>query len=330
MSLAGAWRWLTGPDWTFRPASAAIRTIAVVGTIATGVLVDQPTKGVLAAIGALTVGFGASLELGGSRVLLSLATSIGIMAAAVVGSLAAQTTATAVIVAAAFGALCGLAASRGAAPAWTTLQFGIVAMISTSFPAPLESAVKHALFVLAGGLAQTFVLAAARFVRHDPPAPAPADAFAVRYVIHLAVGLSAAIAIERLLALPNGYWVPMTTLLVLRPTQAQTMTRGVTRTLGTLAGCAIASLVALLHPPGPILFALLASSAFCAYAFQRASYGLFAFFVTSYVVFLLTITGLPERTVAVARMNATAVGAAIALAVQGTGELIERARRAVA
>ncbi len=329
MSPAGIRRWLTGPDWTFQPASAAIRTIAVVGAISSGMLLGQTTRGVLAAVGALIVGFGASLELRGSKVLLSLATSAGIAGAAILGSLAAEQTAGAVVVAAAFGVLCGVAASRGAAQAWMAFQLGIVAMISTSFPAALESAVDRAMFVLAGGLAQTVVLAAARFVKHGPPLPPPAKTFELRYAIHLAVGLSMAVAVERLLALRNGYWVPMTTLLVLRPTQAQTMTRAVARTLGTLSGCAIASLVALLHPPWSVLVGLLACSAFAAYAFQRAGYGLFAFWVTAYVVFLLTLTGLPEETVALARISATAVGAAVALTVQCSSELFERARRAL-
>jgi hypothetical protein len=322
-TIPRAWRWLTGDAWRFDPVGAGVRVPAITLSIAVGVAIGRPLVGVLAAGGAYTLGFGAPLNLRGSNSLLLIAASAGIGASATIGSLAAAHAPSAVVVAGAFGLLCGRVAARGPGPAWIGLQCAVAAVIATSYPASLDRALLRALVILAGGLAQTAALGVARFARRRAPAsPASPDPVVPTYAVHLAIALSASTLVERALALPNGYWVPVTALLVLRPDSTHTMIRGFIRALGTLCGAALGSGVILLLHPGTALLAVgVAMAAFGAYVFQKASYGLLSACVTVYVVFLLSLAGMTEEQVAVSRIVATTLGGAVALGVHG-GDLV--------
>jgi hypothetical protein len=316
-SIARTWRWLTGDAWRFDPIGAGARIPAIALSLAVGAASGRPLVGVLAAGGAYTVGFGAPLDLRGSKSLLLAAASAGIGASAIVGSLAATSAPGVVLVAAAFGLLCGRLASRGPGPAWIGLQCGLAAIIATSYPASLERAALRALVILAGGLVQTGVLAIARFARRRLPPPPPADPFVPHYSVHLAIALAAAMLAERALAVRNGYWAPMTALLVLRPDSRHTTTRVFTRVGGTIGGAALSSVVILLLHPGAALLACgVAVAAFGSYLFQKASYGLLSAWVTIYVVFILSLAGQPEQDVALSRIFATALGGVVAVGVQ--------------
>ena len=319
-------RWL-GDAWSFDPVGAGVRVVAIVASIAVGMASARPLIGILAAAGAYTVGFGASLDLRGSKPLLLVAASIGIGAFALAGSLAGSHIASAVVFATALGLAYGRVSFFGPSPAWIALRCGLAGLVATGFPAPLRAAALRALPIVVGGLAQASVLSLASSPRR-PSAPAPTTGpFALDYEIELAIGLGAAVGMEQILGLRNGYgyWVPMTTLLVLRVDGQQTMVRAVARVGGTIAGAGLASVVLLLlHPPLPVLVFLVALAAFGSYAFQTATYGVFAACATMYIVFVLSLAGLPEGAVAVTRIVATAIGGAIALSVQGAGWLLRR------
>ncbi len=315
-------RRLTGDAWVFDPVGAGVRVAAVGGGLASAALFGRPLVGVLAAGGAFSVGFGAPLDLRGSRRLLLFAAALAIGASAVLGSLAGSELVAALLLAAALGGICGVAAPRGAGPAWIALQCGIAGVVATSYPASLEAAGERALVLVAGGLAQTALLSAAALALRRFPPPAAPEPESARYPLQVALGLAAAVGLERAIGLRNGYWVPLTTLLVLRPGPRSTFARALSRTLGTLGGVAIASGVVLALRPAPLaLGGLVVASAFGAYLFQRATYGLLSVCVTAYAVFLLSYAGLPEAEVAVARIVATSVGAAIGLAVHAADAL---------
>jgi hypothetical protein len=311
-----AWRWLTGEAWRFDPVGAGIRVPAIVFGCVLGCAIGGPIVGALIAGGAYTVGFGAIYELRGSRVLLLSMVSAGIGATAIVGSLAGAHLAAAVVLAAVLGLLCGRLASRGAGAGWLALQCGLAGMIATGYPTTLSHAAARAALIVAGGLTQTAALALAELV-HARPEPSPADAVVPAYAVRITVALSAAMLLERTLPLRNGFWVPMTVLLVLRPGDVHTVTRIFMRVGGTIGGAALASAtIAWMRPIEPVVAVFAAAAAFGSYVFQRASYGLLSTFITGYVVFSLSFVGQKEGTVAVARVVATVIGAAIALAVQ--------------
>jgi hypothetical protein len=323
-----AFRRLTGNGWVFDPFGAGVRIVAVGGALAVGWAMRQPLAGVLGAGGAFTVGFGAPLDLRGSHPLLLLVATLAIGACAVVGALVGASGFTAVAYGAVLGGLCGIAASRSPGVAWTALQCGLAGVVATSYPASLEAAAERASVIAAGGLAQAAALTIATLALHRFPPPPTAERETMLYPVQVAAGLAVAVWLERRLALRNGYWVPLTTLIVLRPGVESTFARAVSRTFGTVGGAAVASLILLgLRPPLAWIGALVAAAAFAAYLFQKATYALLSASVAAYAVFLLSFAGVPEGQAAFGRIVATALGALVGLAVHGADALSKIASR---
>ena len=133
-----------------------------------------------------------------------------------------------------------------------------------------------------------------------------------RAVVLLTVAAAAELA--RYLALANGYWVPMTALIVLKPGFKETLQRGLERVAGTLLGAVLATLLARALPSEPITVAVLIMLfAWGAYALINVNYGLFAVFLTGYIVFLLDFGGLSTSVVVARRTVNTALGGGLAL-----------------
>jgi len=135
-----------------------------------------------------------------------------------------------------------------------------------------------------------------------------------RHAIRLAAALAVASVLVTVLPLERGYWVSLSTLVVLRPDYSGTMSRGIERILGTLVGSVVATVVAAELRPGPwALVVLVGLSAFLSVATFRASYPVFAAFLTCYVVFLISLTGLPSGTAGLDRLIDTVVGGLLAM-----------------
>src|SRR6185437_6424548 len=97
---------------------------------------------------------------------------------------------------------------------------------------------------------------------------------AFRHAVRMAVCLSAALWISRLLQLPHGYWLPMTAAIVLRPDFAATFNFGLLRVLGTVLGLVLTTVLLHITPNEP--WAHLALMALLCMAFRylaTAHYG---------------------------------------------------------
>ncbi len=139
---------------------------------------------------------------------------------------------------------------------------------------------------------------------------------ACRHAIRLAIALAIGTAIYRLVPLDRGYWLPLTTLVVLRPDFSATFTRGLSRVGGTLLGAGLATAITVLLHPGPVLLTVLVVVlAWGTYAFFQANYAAFSLCVTALVVFLLAFVGLPEDDAVVYRLVDTFIGGALALVI---------------
>jgi uncharacterized membrane protein YccC len=137
---------------------------------------------------------------------------------------------------------------------------------------------------------------------------------ACRHALRLAVTVTVATSIYRLLALPRGYWLPMTALLVLKPEFHDTFARGVGRIVGTLAGAALATIIVEEFAPGPAaLSVMVLIFVWGCYALFRMNYTIFAICITGYVVFILMLSGVGEMTAASARSLYTIGGGVLAL-----------------
>ena len=137
---------------------------------------------------------------------------------------------------------------------------------------------------------------------------------AFRHALRMAVCLSAALWLSRLLQLPHGYWLPMTAAIVLRPDFAATFNFGLLRVLGTVLGLVLTT--ALLHFSPNEPWAHLALMAVLCMAFRylaTAHYGIAVAALTGTVVILLSYEGVGSSAAVVDRVINTALGCSIAL-----------------
>jgi uncharacterized membrane protein YccC len=108
-----------------------------------------------------------------------------------------------------------------------------------------------------------------------------------RYAVALAFTVGLTAATYRVVKFPNGYWIAMTILIVLRSELRDTVKITLTRIVGTMAGAGVATLIlALLRPSQTIMLALIAVMAWGCYALLRVNYALFSMLITTATRFL--------------------------------------------
>jgi uncharacterized membrane protein YccC len=132
--------------------------------------------------------------------------------------------------------------------------------------------------------------------------------------LRFAIVLAVAMALGRHFAADRGYWIPMTAALVLKPDFQTTFVRGFGRIAGTLIGAVVATLVIALvrgHPVAQV--AGLIATAAAAYVTFNPNYALFSIAITSFVVIVLGMRGLPGTTTIDARVLDTLAGGALAM-----------------
>lgn len=339
-------------SWSaFHPVPALYGLPALALLLGGGVAVGEPGGALLMAGGAFSAGFGAFQRVGRFHAAPMLLAALCMAFTTALGTVLSGHLALYVLTVGLAAALLGLAASFGTGPWWVLLQGAIFFVIAGSRPGDLQEAASRALLILAGGLVQTAAVAILRTLAPGgfPPlsspnaTPPPADRAAwmaearrvlhldapeLRYALLLGLATAAGILIARRLALPNGYWVPMTVLLVLRRGGTETITRGVQRMGGTLIGAGAATLIAaVLRPEAATLVVLIIAAAWCAYAVQWVNYGTFSVSVTSYIAFLFSLEGLPEAAVAGHRIVATLLGGVIGVLALGLARLGRHATR---
>lgn len=135
-----------------------------------------------------------------------------------------------------------------------------------------------------------------------------------RHALRLAIVAGVAEVIAQSAALPHGYWITLTVLIVLRPDYGSTLYRGLQRAAGTVVGAGLGVATVLLGHFGTWALLLgLGLSLLGAYAVLTVNYLFFAIFLTDYVVVLLALLGLPPDETAVDRLIGTGVGAGLAL-----------------
>jgi uncharacterized membrane protein YccC len=134
----------------------------------------------------------------------------------------------------------------------------------------------------------------------------------LRHAARVALVCSCNVALIRLLRIDHGYWLLLTSLIVLQPYVSGTMRRGMERIGGTVAGGILAAvLAATLHSQLAIAAALF-PLALLALACLPVSYTVFAFFLTpTFVLAWLPYTG--DWKLAVIRTINTIAGALISL-----------------
>ena len=132
----------------------------------------------------------------------------------------------------------------------------------------------------------------------------------MRYAVVLAI----AMVLGRHFEADRGYWIPLTAAIVLKPDFQTTFVRGFARIAGTLAGAVIASLaVALVRGHEALQIAGVLVTTAAAYITFNPNYALFSVAITSFVVIVLSMRGLPGTTTVEARLLDTLTGGALAM-----------------
>ena len=312
-----------------------------------GVAVGHPSAGLIAAGSAFTVGFGANQRIRDSRVWPMLAATAATAVSTVAGMTAGHRGFALLGAAAVWGFGYGLLTTKANGVSWVGQQAAVFLLVTSAFPTSFHGALERASLTLAGGLIQTFVMSVGlrmlpelgsklasvpRSLYHSLYADRRATFAAIRelpmalprietsgalaYGARMALTLVVASEIYRRLGMQSGYWIPMTALLVQKPAFFETLTRGLLRVGGTIAGAVVASLLLAHIPLKPMDLAV--CTAVCAlfgYATIGVNYGLYSVFLTSYIVFLLGLNSMPGPEIARRRAYCTAIGAAVALVV---------------
>jgi hypothetical protein len=333
-------------DWrgqSFRADIIFVLPLAI--CLGVGVGLGHPAAGMIAAGGAFTVGFGAKQHIDESRFLPMILASLGIGATTFIGMVAGHTNYILVLIAAGAGFIYGMLSMRQPGVSWVGQQSIVFLLVASAFPfSPQAAAVRSAL-VMAGGALQiltssillrllgqlrTDLLSVAHYLRAEHQALRSsveqaarslikrlAPPTAVPYALRLAITLGVSTEIYRHFGFANGYWIPMTALLVLRPGLSDTANRAIARTVGTLTGAVLASFfLAHLAPAPPLLAVLILVFAWLTYSLNNVNYGLFTLCLTAYIVSLLAFGSLPGKVVAYHRAISTIIGGALALSVR--------------
>ena len=340
-------REITKLDWSqYRPVTGLRCLPAMAIAIALGLYFHQPAAGLIAAGGTLSVGFASFRRLHGSRLLQMMLTSLGMGCAASLGTMAGQGLLPTILGAGALGFIYGLILIFSENVSWIGLQCVIAFLVASAFPAIGWHALLRGCIVAMGGILQTSVVLILsrstwslslsedirgcnpeKFLRIFKKTILPTILSQVnhrlpvmRYAIRLSLTLTIAVVASRGLHQLNSYWLPMTTILVLKPDFYRTYSSSLSRVLGTFAGVILASLLTFVLNPNPLILGVLVIVfAWTCFAGQKVNYTLFTCTLTAWIVFLIAIAGLPEITVTANRLLDTALGSLIALASRAIG-----------
>lgn len=141
----------------------------------------------------------------------------------------------------------------------------------------------------------------------------PPEAALVRFTIRLAFLQLLGVALMKHFALSRGYWLPLTTLVVLQPDYGTTRVRAVQRVLGTLAGSLLASALLWLYPPSWIILLAMALTMGCFAFWLKRRYAVAVFFITLFVVLITESQEHVSVAFTIERLVATLAGGVLAL-----------------
>jgi MFS family permease len=341
----------TAFPWAKRtPEPGIVAVIAVGIALLLGWLTGHQSAGAIAAGSAFTVGFAVFHEAMASALLSMAVTTLGIASATLVGSLAAPRSDLVLLVALIAAVNYGVLSELGPTEGWIGQQSAVFAIVASYFAQGPHYAVGRTGMVLAGGALQILVFwifCLLRPKQRQPSVPRTHEQIperlgelwqclhdelllrrnSISYVARLSLALVMSTALYRYYNVRNGYWIPMTALLVLKPQWGHTLSRGIARMLGTVAGAGIALMLARLLPlPAWVLPTLVVVSAFGCYALQAVNYAAISAFITLYIVFLFRFGGFSETKAAHIRLVNTVVGGSLALAIDALWKAVAAAR----
>ncbi len=135
-----------------------------------------------------------------------------------------------------------------------------------------------------------------------------------RHALRVTLAVAAGLWIGKLLPVNNGYWIVMTTLIILKPGFSLTRQRNTQRIIGTVMGCA-ASIGLILTVKSPhMLLAIMFGCMVMSYSLLLFNYTASVVFTSSWVLLLLHLTELGGMRIVGERAFDTFIGSALAIA----------------
>jgi Fusaric acid resistance protein-like len=290
---------------------------------------DWPSRGAIATA-ALVCGFTALDAPAGPRAVWQAATAPFFGVAAALGVLASQWAPAAVIAMGLIAAASGYLFADTLRLAFSGFACSVALMLSEGLFLPVHDTLPALFYGTAGGLIQAAWAGCVWLVydresdnesgwnwkrtksrlRANFTLDSPVARHSIRYGIALALG----VAIYRIAGMTvHGYWIPLTILFVLRPERDETDRRLVLRTVGTLAGLALATGLTFAFDGAEVPIAIVLSiSAALSFGLITVQYALFTAAITTYVVLLSDTLGEARWHAAGQRLLGTVVGIVIA------------------
>ncbi|WP_432093459.1 FUSC family protein [Streptomyces sp. bgisy100] len=140
------------------------------------------------------------------------------------------------------------------------------------------------------------------------------DSRVLRHAVRLAAVAALGYLLGTALPLGHGYWVPVTSVMVMRPDFHQTYARAVARFTGTLVGVGLATaVVQVAHPGAYVSGGLAVVSAALMYLLMRTGYVASQSFAAAYVVLLLGMAGEALQQTVRDRLLLTLLGGVLAM-----------------
>lgn len=155
----------------------------------------------------------------------------------------------------------------------------------------------------------------------------PASSLHIRYAILVSITTAAGLAVALAFGLSRDYWIMLTVLVSLRATIATTFSTSFLRILGTTGGAAIALGITLSIPSPWVLTVLLFGFAVGLFATRWVNYGIYAVFLTPFIIILLNIAYPGDWQLAILRVVDTVIGGALAISAATLWWVGDRAQR---
>ena len=299
---------------------AVISTPGMAACLIYGLVSHDTVTAAIAGGSAFSVGFGLrrnreTLSMLGAAVVMTVAT--------VTGSLISGNLVVFTLVLAAAAAGCAMLALVDDDSWWVALQATIALLLASHYGADLHGAMARGGIVLTAGLGQmVLVLLFNRLIpqgnpKATPNTPIPATRRALMlYGLVASLSVAGALLLAHAVKLDKAYWAPMTALIILKPKYHLTRQRGFERLGGNVAGCALATLIAVCLPPlawFDTVLCILGSAG--AYGLLKARYAAFSFAVSFTAVMLLFTAHQSAVIGAEQRIYATVLGGAMSICV---------------
>jgi uncharacterized membrane protein YccC len=139
------------------------------------------------------------------------------------------------------------------------------------------------------------------------------DSVMMRHALRMMAVGAADILLLHFLHIAHGFWLGMTSIIVLQPYQSNTLKRGVERVGGTIAGGILAAVLAVLIPSQAGIIAVVTATSVLTLATYAVDYAWYCFFLTPTFV-LMSLPHLRDWQYSGVRMLTTVLGAAVAVA----------------